>query len=662
MRMTINAGYAAVCAVLASLISSPALHAADHAPDWMQALKAMPVPAHDEKADAVNMYSDLHVTLKADGTVLSQERVAYKILRPDSPHAIVSVPFDDRQKIVDMRAWSIPVQGKDYMVKEKDAMTIGSSVDFALVADDKTKRLQIPAADPGAIVGYEVQLEERPYFQEAEWTFSEDVPVREATYTLQLPAGWSFKAFWRNHAAQDPVKIANNQWQWTVSDIKAVKHEDDMPPFNALAQQLQLQLIPAQGEGRVLASWRDLGNWYLGLTSDRRVLTPGISQEVTGLTGTQTTLLGKMQALARFAQGDIRYVAISLGIGGLQPHAAADIFANRYGDCKDKATLLSTMLKQIGVDSYYVIINAEHDVVPADALPSTNWFNHAILAIQLPASMKDVSFPALSKHPVLGNILYFDPTNEFIPFGQLPGYLQGNHAMLVRADGTELVTLPVQNASTSGRARSATLVLNDRGQLSGQVTERLTGYTSFMVRSTLQKTTLATERQKIIERKLADAFSAFSVTGFKINNEADITQPLEYQYSFAADKYAKSAGDMLIVRPRILGSEASAILETTDKRENPVEYVSLQKDTDDFTVSLPAGYVADDLPAPVDADYPFASYHSKAEVKGNTLHYTRTFEIKQFMVPADKLDDLKKFYRAIYNDERANAVLVRKDH
>ena len=522
--------------------------------------------------------------------------------------------------------------------------------------------MQIPAADPGAIVGYELEQEEHPYFQEADWTFSEDVSVREATYTLQLPPGWSYKAVWRNHAAQEPVKIGDNQWQWTISDIKAVKNEQDMPPLNALAQQLQVQLIPTTGEGKVLSSWRDLGNWYDGLTSGRRGSTSAISQKVAELTGTQTTKLGKMQALARFVQGDIRYVAISLGIGGLQPHAAADIFTNRYGDCKDKATLLSAMLTDIGVESYYVIINAEHDVVPADASASPEWFDHAILAIQLPADVKDSSFPALSKHAVLGNILYFDPTNEFIPFGQLPGYLQGNHAMLVRPDGTELVTLPVQNASTNGITRTAMLTLNDKGELSGEVTEHLIGYVSFLARANLQANAQEAARAKIVERKLDNAFASFSVKTFTINNQADITQPLEYKYSFAADKYAKLTGDMLIVRPRILGSESSDILETNEKRENPVAFVSLRKDTDDFTVSLPAGYVADDLPAPVDLDYPFASYHSKTEVKGGTLHYTRTFERKQFMVPTDKLDDLKKFYRQIYNDERASAVFVRNAH
>jgi hypothetical protein len=88
-----------------------------------------------------------------------------------------------------------------------------------------------------------------------------------------------------------------------------------------------------------------------------------------------------------------------------------------------------------------------------------------------------------------------------------------------------------------------------------------------------------------------------------------------------------------------------------------VEFDGPAKDTDTYEITLPAGYEVDELPPPVDADYRFASYHSKTEVKGNVLTYTRTMEIKELSVPVDKLDQLKSFYRAIVGDERNTAVL-----
>lgn len=114
---------------------------------------------------------------------------------------------------------------------------------------------------------------------------------------------------------------------------------------------------------------------------------------------------------------------------------------------------------------------------------------------------------------------------------------------------------------------------------------------------------------------------------------------------------------LFLVRPRVLGNWSSDILEKKEPREYPVEFDGPEKDTDTYEITLPAGYEVDELPPAVDADYSFASYHSKTEAKGHVLTYTRTMEIKELSVPVHKLDQLKSFYRAIAGDERNTAVL-----
>lgn len=126
-----------------------------------------------------------------------------------------------------------------------------------------------------------------------------------------------------------------------------------------------------------------------------------------------------------------------------------------------------------------------------------------------------------------------------------------------------------------------------------------------------------------------------------------------------SDNYAKNAGDLLLVRPRVLGSKSVGFLETKEARRFPIELEEPTHDTDAFEITIPPGYVVDDLPPPVDADFGFASYHAKTEVKGNVVDYTRTFEIKELSVPVDKAEDLRKFYRIIAGDERNTVVLKR---
>jgi hypothetical protein len=111
------------------------------------------------------------------------------------------------------------------------------------------------------------------------------------------------------------------------------------------------------------------------------------------------------------------------------------------------------------------------------------------------------------------------------------------------------------------------------------------------------------------------------------------------------------------VRPRVLGSKARALLEKKEQRKFPVEFEGPVQDIDTFEITLPPRYEVDDLPPPVDAEFSFASYHSKTHAKGNVITYTRTFEVKELSVPVSKAEELKKFYRIIAGDERNTAVL-----
>ena len=139
--------------------------------------------------------------------------------------------------------------------------------------------------------------------------------------------------------------------------------------------------------------WEGLGRWYSELTAGRRTASADITEKTRQLTASAPDFDAKVRTLASFMQTDIRYVAIEIGVGGFQPHPAGDVFHARYGDCKDKATLLSTMLKQVGIDSDYVLIDTDHGVVKP-AVPS-NFFDHAILAIELPPESRTMRMKAL---------------------------------------------------------------------------------------------------------------------------------------------------------------------------------------------------------------------------------------------------------------------------
>ncbi len=160
----------------------------------------------------------------------------------------------------------------------------------------------------------------------------------------------------------------------------------------------------------------------------------------------------------------------------------------------------------------------------------------------------------------------------------------------------------------------------------------------------------------MLEDFLGGFLAGFHLTHASVTNLDRMGDSLGLHYQFTADQYAKSAGELLMVRPRVLGEKSSAVAEE-ESRRFPVEFAEASLQTDDFEITLPPGYVVDDAPHPMQADAPFASYKSQIQVDNGKIHYTRTYQVKQVLVPVDQLGELRQFNREVATDETSSVVL-----
>ena len=212
---------------------------AGDAPQWMHAQVGVALPSYDEKTDAVLLYSETNLTVLSVDKIRTHIREAYKILRPEGRnHGTVNVNFNRGRKITSLHGWCIPAQGKDYEVKDKDALDVSAPIEGGdLISDVRFRVLHIPAPDPGSIIGYEYEVEEQPFWLQDIWRFQETVPVHESHFSLQLPSGWEYKASWLSYAELKPSEDGNVS-RWMVSDVQGIRYEPDMPPFSGVAGQM----------------------------------------------------------------------------------------------------------------------------------------------------------------------------------------------------------------------------------------------------------------------------------------------------------------------------------------------------------------------------------------------------------------------------------------
>ncbi len=607
----------------AALAVSPAARAAN-APDWLAAAAKQPIPPMvPGDAVAVVLYFEQQTSVKSNITYL--------------------------------KAWSIPADGNVYEVKDHDSAET-QMAGGELYDDLKMKMLIIPAADPGSVIGYEYVQKGRPLIFQEEWDFQERIPVLQAQCTLQIPSGWKYDSNWVNHPEVQPQAPASDQYVWNLTNIPPVPVEDYMPPWRAVAGRLDLKFFSPSNayQSQQAGSWSQMGLWYAGLVSSRRDITSEIAIQVASLTAQAKTPLEKIQAIAEYMQRHIRYVAIEIGIGGFQPHAADEVFKNQFGDCKDKATLLSAMLKAAGFDSYYAVAQVSRGIVQPN-FPSVWSFNHMILAIRLPDGVPSTSLYSVVDDPKLGRLLFFDPTNAYVPLGYIPSYEQDNYVLLVAPDGGQLVHLPVLSPTTNRLMRVGQFTLSPTGDLSGDVKEIRWGGPAVQSREQFLEGQ-PKDREKIIDQFLGASLDNFQLQSASIDNLTTFSDNLIVDYRFAAPSYAKQAGDLIILRPRILGLKSSSILSDPN-RKYPVEYTEATLQTDEFDFTLPSGYAVDELPLPVQVDCGYISYSSKTVLDGNILHYTRTYQVNRVIVPVTKLSDLRLALNAIAADERSAVIL-----
>jgi hypothetical protein len=629
------------------------------APPWVKELTRVTLPAYPADTAGVVLLDDINTTVTARGEIRTTHRIAYKILGTSGRDlGVIAVNSDSETKLTSLRGWTIAASGEEFQVKERDAVQTAA---FAggLYSDSKMTVLTAPARDPGSIVAFEYEQRDRPYSLQSVWTLHREVPVRTARYTLVLPEGWTYEDKWFNTAAVAP-QVTGQTTRWEVNGLTAIKDEPRMPSSRSIGGRVGINFVPADERlaGKTHRSWDDVARTFNGLFASRGVATPELQAKTRELIAGKETALAKITALATFAQRDVRYVAIEIGIGGLQPHMAGDVFANRYGDCKDKVNVLSAMLREAGFQSYFVLANVYRGWVdPSFATLSA--FNHAIIAIRLPAGVDTKNLPAVVDDGAGGKVLLFDPTSEKTPFGTLPTYLQQNHVLLVDGARGRPIDVRPHPADATRYNLVAKLNLDAAGTLAGEVSEVRSGAIAAEMREYLGGLDDAARRKYYEARLSRHLTGTTTLTGLTIEHADDASRDLLVRYTFSSLAYARRAGGMLLVRPRVLGTKVEGVLDLSE-RQYGYESDGPSMETDHFEITLPPGTTVSEMPPPAHVESSIFRYDSKASYADGKLTYQREYRVNGLSVAREALPELNKAFSAIVRDERSSAIVAQK--
>ena len=629
----------------------------DPVPQWAIDAAKTATPSYAKDAPAVLLFDETLITINEQNHAVERKRSAVRILKPQGrKYAQCATGYDVDEKLNAFRSWTIAADGKQFQAMDADFMDQGAYDSSILQMSERIRTVQPPASDPGAVVICETEKQYRPYISEEEWSIQKHIPVAFEALELDLPSGGHYATAWHKYSPVKPVEVAPNHLRWEIKEMPALDLETlhATPDWDALAANMFVKWGDLAVEGNE-AQWRAIGQWTTTLEEHRPDPTPEITAKAQELIADAPDFYAKLSRIADFIQKNVRYFAVERGVGGLQAHYAADVFRHRYGDCKDKATLVISMLQAVGIHAVYMPVDDRRGVVDPETPTASG--DHMIAAIEIPTDVQDPRLKAIVKANDGKRYLIFDPTNEHTAIGNLPYYEQGSYGILAAGPSSQIIALPVLDPDANQSERRGSFTLSADGVLSGTIDSSHSGPNGAYWRMFL-KYTDEKERREYWERIVATTLPGVTLEAFQFVQPAALDKPFEFHYKVTSLQYAHPTGSLLLVRPRIIGTFT---ISSDDKpRTYPVDLGATGRWRDSFDIKMPEGYVVDETPEPVNVDLDFASYHSSVTAKEGSLHYEREYVVRQVEIPATRYTDFQKLEGAILFDEKGTAVLKKR--
>ena len=509
-------------------------------------------------------------------------------------------------------------------------------------SDLKSKQLPIRSLRVGDTVEWQTRfVVDHPLAPNQFWgqdTFLHGVVVLDETYELHVPTGFHLTVWTNPHSGVTPSQSdANGEhiYRWHRTDLKptvgaaaeAAKKAEQTRPRTAEEEADDTKGALPGFAWSTFADYAAIGEWYRTLNADRVTPDAAIKAKVAELTAGKTTDLEKAQAVYNYVSSQIHYIGVDFGVGRYQPHSAAEVFANQYGDCKDKHTLLASMLSVLNIHADPVLIGAGLRFNPAVASPAA--FNHLITHVSLGG--KDV---------------WLDATSEVAPWESLLNVLRDKEALLIPAAGPPAIRqtpkdLPYPQVS------SMTVVGSLDKDLTADSTITITMHddSEIYVRSALRSVS-PSSYSEFVQRLMSGMGFGGTTSDAAINYIDDPSRPLEITFHYHRVK-EKDWGENRI----------TATFEFIDAPgftpdHPPIEAVQLgapRTETSTVKMQLPKGWSAE-LPETVHAHTPFANVDVTYHLDNGTLTEERRYTVLQKEVP---LKDAKQ-YQSWYDEAGAS--------
>jgi tetratricopeptide (TPR) repeat protein len=470
------------------------------------------------------------------------------------------------------------------------------------------------------------------------YNFSHDGIILQEKLEISLPRDRAVK--WKSPELKAVVTEDRTRrvYTWTTSHLEQKSSEQEKADQNLrLYQTARGQLPAADVQISSFRSWEDVGRWYGDLQQERIKPTPEIRAKAQELTKNASDENARLRAIYNYVSTEFRYIGIAFGIGRYQPHTAAEVLANQYGDCKDKQTLLASLLDAVGIKAYPALISASHEI-DLD-VPSPGQFDHVIGMI-----------------PQASGSVWLDTTPEVAPYAYLLSGLRGKQALVIPEDKPPtLILTPAAPPSKASESFKIEAKLSDTGTLEGKVERTVQGDDSEVLLRLAFRRVPMPQWKDLVQQVSYNSGFAGAVSEVTASSPEKTDEPFHFAYIYTRKEYPNwSERQISSPLPPLLG------LTPDSKPSHPIFLGEMADIQYESRVAVPKGY-SPELPGKVDLKEDFGEYRASYEVKDGVLITQRRFVAKLSEIPLNEYDAFKKFAKAVGDDHNLYIALSSGD-
>ena len=552
------------------------------------ALAAAKVKA-EEDDDVVVLLMEVSYGFDEAGRETYSQRLVYRILNANAHESWSTVeegwePW--HQARPEIRARVITPDGAEHPLDPATVSESSATRDAPDMFDDgRVLRAPLPATRPGAVVEQQVTVRDTaPFFDGGVvrlHTLDPGMPVRHARVTLEAPAAMPLRWAVRGLPGVSPKEEVSQGRRRLTFEARDLQPADDPEP--GLPSDVPRAAYVAFSTG---SSWADLARRYSEIV-DRSIRGADVDAFLRAAAGgpaaSQLETINRI--LARMSD-EVRYTGMELGEGGLIPRTPAETLKRRFGDCKDKAVLLTSLLRAADIPAYVALLNAgEDDPDVEESLPGFGLFNHAIVIVP--------GAPAL----------WIDPTDPYARAGELPTADQGRLALVASPTATGLVRTPEATAADNRVVETREVFLADLGPSRIVETSEYQGAIEHDVRAAYALQDGPTMRQALKEYAVS-AYLADDLAAVDHSKPADLSAPMRLRIEvknarrgFTDERNAAVGVSAAALLSRLPDEFTASGEEENEPRQ--ADYVFRRPVTAEirYRIVPPVGYAPEPLPA-----------------------------------------------------------------